>query len=79
MSKANTAEMYYMPAAIKGRKAPTMVTVKEAAAATRLPQGFLRNACNDGTIAHIRSGSKIYINLDSLLSYLNGEGGKNGR
>jgi len=71
-AKTNSAEMLYLPSAIQGRKAPTMVTVKEAAAATRLPEGFLRSACHEGTIAHIRSGQKIYINLDRLFDYLNG-------
>lgn len=40
---------------------------------TVITEYFIRQLCKRGQIAFMKSGSKIYVNLDSLFGYLNGE------
>ena len=51
---------------------PTMVTIQEAADATGLPYSFIYNGCKSGSIVHVKSGRKCYVNLDILVGQLNG-------
>ena len=47
-----------------------MVTIKEASERTNLSYYYLRKACLENKIAHIRAGNKFYINMDWLEKYL---------
>lgn len=46
-------------------------TILEASAASGLSQSYLRKGCRDGTIPHIRIGTKFMINLPALYDQLN--------
>lgn len=59
---------------------PTMLSLKEAAGRTGLSYYQLRLLCLDGKVAHIRTGtqkSRILVNLERLIDYLNTEGIEN--
>lgn len=45
-------------------------TILEAAAASGLSQSYLRKGCRDGTIPHIRIGTKFMINVPALYDQL---------
>ena len=34
---------------------------------------FIRKLCKDNIIKHVRAGSKVMVNYDSLIEYLNKE------
>ena len=59
------------------RKSPTdttvphMVTVKQLAELTELSQYFIRGLCSQGKIIHVKSGTKILINYERFLDFLN--------
>ena len=44
--------------------------ILEASAASGLSQSYLRKGCKDGTIPHIRIGTKYMINLPALYDQL---------
>jgi len=46
-----------------------MLTLRESSTETGLPYGFIRQLCLDEKIKYIRSGTKIYVNKDSLFAY----------
>ena len=57
-----------------------MVKLREAAEITGLSYYFLRKACLEGKIAHIRAGNKFLVNLDWLEQHINNQGtNDNGR
>lgn len=45
-------------------------TIKEACISTGLSQYFLREGCKSGSVPHIKSGMKYYINIPLLLEKL---------
>ncbi len=47
--------------------------IKQADPDTVISEYFIRQLCKSGEIAYRQSGSKIFVNLDSLIGYLNGE------
>ena len=49
------------------------MTIRDASTRTGLSQYFLRNGCRDGTVPHIKSGSKYLINVPALLRKLDAE------
>jgi len=51
--------------------APQMVTVKQLAELTGLSQYFIRGLCSQGKIIHVKSGTKILINYQRFLDFLN--------
>lgn len=51
---------------------PRMRSIPAAATETGLSKDFLRKLCRQGRIIHIRVGTKIFINMDRLIDYLNG-------
>ena len=51
---------------------PTMVTIQEAADITGLTYSFIYKGCKNGTIVHVKSGKKNFVNLDRLIDQLNG-------
>jgi len=57
-------------------QAPKMVSIRKAAEETGLTYVLIRDLCDTGCIAYLRSGRKYLVNFDSLLELLhNGEGG----
>lgn len=52
---------------------PEMVSINEASARTGLSYEFLRSLCLTDKIVYFRSGRKYLINLQKLVSFLNGE------
>lgn len=55
-------------------KIPRMLTVKQTAEETGLPERFVRRLCASGEIVTVKSGCKYLINLDRLIDFLNGQG-----
>ena len=51
---------------------PRMMRIKEAAQETGVPVHALRVWIDQGSVHAVRSGSRYYVNLVSLLSFLNG-------
>ncbi len=51
-----------------------MWTLKQAVAETGLSYYFLRNLCLQKKIKFIRSGTKYFVNRQSLLDFLDGGG-----
>lgn len=45
-------------------------SIPDACEFTGLSQSFLRAGCRDGSIPHIRSGKKYFINVPALLRQL---------
>lgn len=48
-------------------------TVKETCDRTGLSQFYIRRGCAAGTIPHVKSGSKILVNVPLLIEWLNAE------
>lgn len=48
-------------------------TIKAAAQETGLSACFIRQGCKNGTVPHIRSGCKTYVNVPALLQKLEAE------
>ena len=55
-----------------------MLTLSDAMNLTGLPYSTLRRFCLEGKIAYVRSGSKYYLNKESLLSFLKGDSHESG-
>lgn len=55
---------------------PTMMTVQETSNATGISYDRIRKMCLQGEIVHIRMGTKILVNMEKFVEYLNrGDGG----
>ena len=52
---------------------PEMVSLKEASARCGMNYYAIRRLCLDGVVAHIRVGSRYYINWPLFVIYLNGQ------
>ena len=52
------------------RKPPRMWTIREATTETGLKDWFLRSLVRQNKIRFIRAGSRILINADSLIRYM---------
>ena len=70
MGYAQLSDNYISPESLK---IPTMYTLNQASAATGLSYDFLRKLCLSKKIVHIRAGTKILVNMEKLIDYLNGE------
>ena len=55
-------------------QAPLMLTIRQTAAAAKLPEYAVRRWVKDGTIPCIMAGSKALINYDKLVEMLNSLG-----
>ncbi len=55
---------------------PVMLGIDEAAARVNMSRHFVRDLCLRGDVVSVRAGSsgrgKIFVNLASLVDYLNG-------
>jgi len=49
---------------------PRMLTIKQTADTGILPEHALRAGVKEGWIPHIKSASRVYINYDKLVEYL---------
>lgn len=47
--------------------------IAEASKTTGLSMYFLREGCKDGSVPHIKSGEKYYINIPKLLKMLDAD------
>lgn len=54
---------------------PQMLTIKETAKITGLAEYFIRKLVNENKISFIKTGRKTLVNLEKLISFLNGETG----
>ena len=54
------------------------MTLKEACAYTGLSVFYLRNGCKAGTVPHITSGNRYFVNVPALLEKLKRESVGNG-
>jgi len=54
-----------------GNDTPVMLTIKEAAAETKLAEHFIRQLCLTGRIVNVRAGKKYLVNYHKLVDYLN--------
>ncbi len=52
---------------------PTMLTIKDTAKRTNLPEHFIRKLCWENKIAYCMAGNKYLVNLEKLVDYLNRE------
>lgn len=52
------------------RNKPPFQTIPEACETTGLSMYYLRKGCKEGTVPHIKSGGKYYINVVALLKQL---------
>ena len=48
---------------------PRMRTISDAAKETGLSYNCIRRLCMNGNVAHVKTGRKIFINLDALIDY----------
>ena len=49
---------------------PIFQPIKQAVKTTGLSEWYLRQALKNGTLAHIRTGSKVLVNVPRLLAEL---------
>lgn len=57
-------------------EAPKMMTIRETATASGVPVNAVRGLVKSGKIVYINAGTKVLINFDRFLEFLNkGEGG----
>ena len=52
-------------------RVPTMLTLRETARQTGLSYDRIRKLCLQGKIVYVRSGSKIFVNMDRFIDFLN--------
>ena len=52
-------------------KVPKMLSIRETAKATGLPEYFLRELVANNEICFVKAGRKYLINIDKLIEYLN--------
>ena len=52
-------------------KLPTMLSIKEVAKKTKLPEYTIRRLITDKKVPFINNGKKYYVNLEQLNQYLN--------
>lgn len=55
---------------------PTMRTIRGEAKATGLPEHFIRQLVKQDKIRYVSAGSRVYLNHNSLVAFLNGEAGE---
>jgi len=48
---------------------PTMLTIKQTAEMTKLPEHYIRQLCISGKISCVKAGVKNLINLQKLIEY----------
>lgn len=56
------------------RTVAKMIKLREASDLTGFSYYYLRKACNEGKIAHVRAGNKILVNMDWLEEHLSHQG-----
>lgn len=59
------------PSAVKQPPMPRMRTIAKAAEEANISVYFVRKIVKENRIVAIKSGCKYYVNLDSLINYLN--------
>lgn len=54
------------------KNVPRMVTIKELSNLTGISEYCIRKLYKQDKLIHIKSGSKVYINYDKFIDYMNG-------
>ncbi len=54
------------------RAIPKMETIRTCCRLTGLSYWYISNLVKNGVVKHIRSGNRVYVNLDHLVSLLEG-------
>ena len=49
---------------------PRMLTIRQAARELSFPEHALRVLVREGKVVHVRTGTKVLVNLDRLIEYL---------
>lgn len=63
---------------ISNIEVPRMISLRKAAEETGLTYLLIRELCDSGKVAYLKSGRKYLVNYQSLLALLkNGEGRRN--
>ena len=63
---------------LSGAEVPRMISLRKAAKETGLTYLLIRELCDSGKVAYLKSGRKYLVNYQSLLALLkNGEGRRN--
>ena len=63
---------------LSGAEVPRMISLRKAAEKTGLTYLLIRELCDSGKVAYLKSGRKYLVNYQSLLALLkNGEGRRN--
>ena len=63
---------------LSGAEVPMMISLRKAAEETGLTYLLIRELCDSGKVAYLKSGRKYLVNYQSLLALLkNGEGRRN--
>ena len=63
---------------LSGAEVPRMISLRKAAEETGLTYLLIRELCDSGKVAYLKSGRKYLVNYQSLLALLkNGEGRRN--
>jgi len=52
------------------QRVPTMLTIENTAKYFNMPKHFVRKAVMDGKVVHVRSGSKVLINMEKFAEWL---------
>lgn len=52
-------------------KLPTMLSIKEIAQKTKLPEYTIRRLITGKKVPFINNGKKFYVNYEQLVEYLN--------
>ena len=51
---------------------PTMLSIRETARRCNVAEGFIRRLVREGAIVYVMAGSRVLINLEKFVDYLNG-------
>ena len=62
-----------MNATMNAVSTPVYQSIKDTVKSTGLSEYYLRCKLKDGTLPHIKSGQKVFINVPSLLKQLENE------
>ena len=56
------------------RDFPALPTIRQAAKQTGYPEHFIRDLVTRGLVKSVPAGNRRYVNMISLLEYINGGG-----
>lgn len=57
------------------QRIPTMLSIRDTQKLTGLSYVHIRHLIETGEVKYVKAGRKYLVNLESLIAYLNNEGG----